>query len=136
MKIRLIDAHILWSFCPPVCRSGYKRQKCKIKETWFFRRIYKIEVWFFFCDYSSYWCASILRIFYPSVCLSGFKRQKCKNKETWFSQRLYKIEVWFLFLWRFVRQSVLNVMYFIVVERFRDFIFFHTFFFNFLFIFS
>ena len=36
-----------------------------------------------------------------------------------------------LFYEYFVRQSVLNVIYFIFVERFRDFIFFRTFFLTF-----
>ena len=41
-------ASILWIFSPSVCQSGYKRQKCKNKETWFSWRLFKIEVWFFF----------------------------------------------------------------------------------------
>ena len=52
----------------------------------------------FFCENSSYWCASILWIFCLSVCWSGYKRYKCNNKETWFSCRLFKIEVWFFFV--------------------------------------
>ncbi len=37
-------ASILCLFCP----SGYKRQKCRNKETWFSRWIYMIKIWFFF----------------------------------------------------------------------------------------
>ena len=41
-------ASTLRFFCPSVCRSGWKSQKCKNKETWFSWRLFKIEVWILF----------------------------------------------------------------------------------------
>ena len=39
----------LYTFCPSVCRSGYKRQKCRYTEKWFSRLLFTMKAWFFFC---------------------------------------------------------------------------------------
>ena len=59
----------------------------------------KIEVWYFFCEYSSYWCASTLLI----ICPSGYKGHKCIYIyiETSISRVLLTIEDWY-FLWWFI----------------------------------
>ncbi len=68
------------------------RQKCKNIETWFSRRLSKIEVWLFFVKS----CLIDAHLFYEYIVgRSGYKRQKYKNSEMWFSRRLSKIEVWF-----------------------------------------
>ncbi len=71
--------------------SGYKRQKCRSKETWFSRLLYKIDI-FFSSEYSSYWCASILWIFCHQ---SAHKATKGRNVKIWY---IYMIKVWFFYV--------------------------------------
>ena len=145
LQFFLMHEHLFYKYF--VRRSGGQAtngRNVKLQKHDFFA-CYLIELWFFFCEDSSSWCASIVWIIYPSVCLSGYKKHKCIYIDTSFSWVVLTIESWY-FLWRFIwwmsiySIDILSVCllvrlqkYFLVVERFRDYIFFRTFFFNFLF---
>ncbi len=93
---------IAWMFWPLVCRSGYKRHKCKKLETWISRLLIKIEVWFIV------WRFILSIIIYStsilSVCLS-IRIPKAFMYiiiETWISRLLIKIQTLLLFLCRFI----------------------------------
>ena len=94
IPVLYILASILQIFPPSVCRSGYKRQKCKNIETFISRRLFKIKCDSFCEDSSDQW-PSVIYIFFRWSVSHATKGINVRFLETGFYRPLIKIEVWF-----------------------------------------
>ncbi len=105
LKLYLLVAKLLYKYkCPSVCRSGYKRQKCRNKETWFSFWLFKIEVWFFFVKS----CLIDAHLFYEYFIRQSVGQAK-KDKKVFTSG--WKVLWCFLFLYTLFSNFLFNIYF-------------------------